>query len=60
MFFYNTVTVYFVCTYSTLTQPDEPYPMLVLCGPIGSGKELYAQQLVEEFPSFFGLGYALL
>ena len=43
--------------FSTLSQLDEPYPMLVLCGPACSGKEAYAQQLVEEFPSFFGLGF---
>ena len=42
--------------YSTLTQLDEPYPMLVLCGPRGSGKGFYTQSLVEEFSSFFGLG----
>ncbi len=53
------ICIIIVCYYncSTLTQTDEPYPMLVLCGPNGSGKEYYAQQLVEEFPSFFGLGY---
>ena len=42
--------------YSTLTQLDEPYPMLVLCGPHGSGKGFFTQLLVEEFSSFFGLG----
>ena len=42
---------------STLTHIDEPYPMLVLCGPPGSAKGMYSQSLVEEFPSFFGLGY---
>ena len=42
--------------YSTLTRLDEPYPMLVLCGPPGSGEEYFVRLLVEEFPSFFGLG----
>ena len=44
------------CVHSTLTQLDEPYPMLVLCGPMASGKGYFTQLLVEEFPSFFGLG----
>lgn len=42
--------------HSTLTRLDEPYPMLVLCGPLGSGKSYFVRLLVEEFPSFFGLG----
>ena len=41
---------------STLTRLEEPYPMLVLCGPPGSGKGHFSRLLVEEFPSFFGLG----
>ena len=41
---------------STLTHVEEPYPMLVLCGPPGSGKGYLTKLLVEEFPSFFGLG----
>ena len=41
---------------STLTRLDEPYPMLVLCGPTGSGQEQFVRHLVDEFPSFFGLG----
>ena len=41
---------------STLTRVEEPYPMLVLCGPPGSGKGYLTKLLVEEFPSFFGLG----
>lgn len=47
---------YFRFFSSTLTEVDEPYPMLVLCGPHGSGKGFYTQLLVEEFSSFFGLG----
>ena len=50
----------YTCTYfrlpSTLTHVEEPYPMLVLCGPPGSGKGYLTKLLVEEFPSFFGLG----
>jgi Leucine-rich repeat (LRR) protein/guanylate kinase len=42
--------------FSTLTRLDEPYPMLVLCGPPGSGGGYFVRLLVEEFPSFFGLG----
>jgi len=42
--------------FSTLTRLEEPYPMLVLCGPPGSGKGHFSRLLVEEFPSFFGLG----
>ena len=42
---------------STLTHVNEPYPMLILCGPPGAGKGHFAQLLVEEFPSFFGLGW---
>lgn len=50
--------MYMYClTCSTLTRIDEPYPMLVLCGPPGSGKGYFCKLLVEEFPSFFGLGY---
>lgn len=45
-----------VHTHSTLTRLDEPYPMLILCGPLGSGKSYFVRLLVEEFPSFFGLG----
>lgn len=41
---------------STLTRLDEPYPMLVLCGPPGAGKGHFTKLLVDEFPSFFGLG----
>ena len=51
---YTYMYVYFYC--STLTRIDEPYPMLVLCGPPGSGKGYFCKLLVEEFPSFFGLG----
>ena len=46
-----------IIVYSTLTRIDEPYPMLVLCGPPGSGKGYFCKLLVEEFPSFFGLGW---
>ncbi|CAI8019545.1 Leucine-rich repeat and guanylate kinase domain-containing protein [Geodia barretti] len=42
--------------FSTLTRLDEPYPMLVMCGPPGSGHEQFVRHLVDEFPSFFGLG----
>lgn len=42
--------------FSTLTRVDEPYPMLVLCGPPGAGKAYFTRLLVDEFPSFFGLG----
>ena len=45
-----------MCMCSTLTRIDEPYPMLVLCGPPGSGKGYFCKLLVEEFPNFFGLG----
>lgn len=42
--------------FSTLTSIDEPYPMLVLCGPHGSGKGHLSRKLVEDFPDFFGMG----
>lgn len=42
--------------YSTLTSIDEPYPMLVLCGPRGSGKGYLSRKLVGDFPDFFGMG----
>ena len=54
------VHVYVHCMCSTLTRIDEPYPMLVLCGPPGSGKGYFCKLLVEEFPSFFGLGWVHL
>ena len=41
---------------STLTHPSEPYPMLVLCGPLGAGKGYMVRRLVEDFPTYFGLG----
>ena len=44
-------------TPSTLTHPSEPYPMLILCGPLGAGKGYMARRLVEDFPTYFGLGY---
>ena len=53
MTIYGNISDFF---HSTLTEVDEPYPMLVLCGPHGSGKGFYTQLLVEEFSSFFGLG----
>jgi guanylate kinase len=42
--------------FSTLTHPSEPYPMLVLCGPLGAGKGYMVRRLVEDFPTYFGLG----
>lgn len=42
--------------FSTLTSIDEPYPMLVLCGPRGSGKGYLSRKLVGDFPDFFGMG----
>ncbi|XP_065912424.1 leucine-rich repeat and guanylate kinase domain-containing protein-like isoform X2 [Dysidea avara] len=42
--------------FSTLTSIDEPYPMLVLCGPRGSGKGYLSKRLVGDFPDFFGMG----
>jgi len=44
---------------STLTSIDEPYPMLVLCGPRGSGKGYLSKRLVGDFPDFFGMGYVI-
>ena len=41
---------------STLTHPSEPYPMLILCGPLGAGKGYMSRRLVEDFPTYFGLG----
>ena len=45
-----------LCHHSTLTSIDEPYPMLVLCGPRGSGKGYLSRKLVGDFPDFFGMG----
>jgi len=42
-------------TDSTLSS-NEPYPMLVICGPTGLGKKYLAKKLSLEFPSFFGVG----
>ncbi|KAL9960961.1 hypothetical protein ACROYT_G034471 [Oculina patagonica] len=41
---------------STLPSVDTPYPMLILCGPPGSGKRHLARRLCQEFPDFFGFG----
>lgn len=41
---------------STLPSVDTPYPMLILCGPPGSGKRYLARRLCQEFPDFFGFG----
>ncbi|KAJ7382952.1 hypothetical protein OS493_031728 [Desmophyllum pertusum] len=41
---------------STLPSVDTPYPMLILCGPAGSGKRYLARRLCQEFPDFFGFG----
>ena len=45
-----------MCLYSTLPNPETPYPMLVLVGPQGTGKKDLALKLVEEFPDYFGYG----
>lgn len=42
--------------FSTLPSVDTPYPMLILCGPPGSGKRYLARRLCQEFPDFFGFG----
>ncbi|XP_068715190.1 leucine-rich repeat and guanylate kinase domain-containing protein-like [Montipora foliosa] len=41
---------------STLPSVDMPYPMLILCGPCGSGKRYLSRRLCQEFPDFFGFG----
>ncbi|XP_071960647.1 leucine-rich repeat and guanylate kinase domain-containing protein-like [Antedon mediterranea] len=41
---------------STLPTKDQPYPMLIIVGPVGSGKRELSQKLVEEFPEYFGYG----
>ncbi|XP_022098760.1 leucine-rich repeat and guanylate kinase domain-containing protein-like isoform X2 [Acanthaster planci] len=41
---------------STLPSMETPYPMLVLVGPPGSGKNELAHKLVAEFPTYFGYG----
>ncbi|XP_786893.3 leucine-rich repeat and guanylate kinase domain-containing protein [Strongylocentrotus purpuratus] len=41
---------------STLPSIETPYPVLVLVGPRGSGKQALAQRLVKEFTEYFGLG----
>ena len=43
-------------SFSTLPSVDTPYPMLILCGPPGSGKRYLARRLCQEFPDFFGFG----
>ena len=60
--YYRRAPLYTVLLFdcSTLTQIEEPYPMLVLCGPPGSGKGYFCKLLVEEFPGFFGLGYVCM
>ena len=42
-------------SFSTLASSD-PYPMLVLTGPIGMGKKQLSHKLSHEFPNFFGVG----
>ena len=37
----------------TLPNLETPYPILILCGPEGSGKIELANKLVMEFPDFF-------
>ena len=37
----------------TLPSLETPYPILILCGPEGSGKIELANKLVSEFPDFF-------
>ena len=44
-------------SFSTLPSVDTPYPMLILCGPPGSGKRYLARRLCQEFPDFFGFGW---
>ncbi|XP_033106765.1 leucine-rich repeat and guanylate kinase domain-containing protein-like [Anneissia japonica] len=41
---------------STLPTTDQPYPILILVGPVGSGKRELAQKLVVDFPEYFGYG----
>ncbi|XP_072177055.1 leucine-rich repeat and guanylate kinase domain-containing protein-like [Diadema setosum] len=41
---------------STLPTIETPYPVLVLVGPRGSGKQVLAQRLAKEFSEYFGLG----
>lgn len=41
---------------STLPSIETPYPVLVLVGPRGSGKQALAQRLTKEFSEYFGLG----
>ncbi|XP_057296439.1 leucine-rich repeat and guanylate kinase domain-containing protein-like [Hydractinia symbiolongicarpus] len=39
---------------STLAS-SEPYPMLIITGPIGMGKKALAHRLCREFPNYFGM-----
>jgi guanylate kinase len=38
---------------STLPSFDSPYPILILCGPVGSGSTDIARKLAEEYPDYF-------
>ena len=38
---------------STLPSVDSPYPILILCGTEGSGKNAIGRKLAEEYPDYF-------
>lgn len=41
---------------STMSNINDPYPMLVMVGPEGSGNKELAMKLAEEFSENFGYG----
>ncbi|NXO73124.1 LRGUK protein, partial [Phainopepla nitens] len=41
---------------STLPLPDEPYPMLVLVGPVASGRRLLSLKICKKFKNSFRFG----
>ncbi|RNA05683.1 Leucine-rich repeat and guanylate kinase domain-containing [Brachionus plicatilis] len=45
---------------STLPNIDSPYPILLLCGPEGSGTSHMATRLAKQFPEYFDYVYWLL
>lgn len=56
LFFFETLKKIFIIyfqNFSTLPSVDSPYPILILCGPEGSGCSDIARKLSEEYSGYF-------